>query len=161
MIVKLEAYQDEDYARLCYDLNETQLQYTATPRRALEKIKQKQDKQKHPVCIFSGRELCGFFVLDQSNDKLEYTDNPRSVLLRSFSVNPQHQGKGIGKEAMLLVPAFVRNTFTDMDEIILSVNVSNTPAYTLYLACGFKQEKRTVTGRSGLQYILSYKLYPG
>lgn len=109
---------------------------------------------------FLRRRALWLFVLDLSDDKLEYTDNAKAVLLRSFSVNPRYQGKGIGKAAMLLVPAFVKQKFPGTDEIILSVNVSNAPAYALYLDCGFKQEERTVTGRSGLQYILSYKLFP-
>jgi N-acetylglutamate synthase-like GNAT family acetyltransferase len=37
-------------------------------------------------------------VLDFGKDKFELTDNESSVLVRSLSVNPQMQGRGIGKQ---------------------------------------------------------------
>jgi predicted N-acetyltransferase YhbS len=52
--------------------------------------------------------------LDFGNDKFELTDNENSVLVSSLSVNPQMQGRGIGKIAMMLIDDFVRKNLNNV-----------------------------------------------
>ncbi|WP_312903122.1 GNAT family N-acetyltransferase [Chryseobacterium taichungense] len=157
-MVKLKFFEQKDFPEVSYTLDENQLQYTATAEQALKRIEERKDTLAFPITIFENDEPAGFFVLDFGNDKLELTDNHNSMLLRSFSINPKRQGKGIGKAAMVQVDEFVRENFKDCDEIVLAVNQNNISAYRLYLAVGYQYEGKTRIGRSGPQYLMSKKL---
>ncbi len=106
------------------------------------------------VIMFDDRPA-GFFVLDRGADKLQLTGNESSVLLRSFSVNPDYQGKGIGKWAMRSVDEYVKRQMPDVEEIVLSVNLENTLAYRLYIGAGFTDTGKTINGIAGPQHVLS------
>ncbi|KMQ58571.1 GNAT family acetyltransferase [Chryseobacterium angstadtii] len=157
-MIYLELFKQEDFIKLNYALDEDQLQYTSTVEKALQRIKDRSDLKEFPVTVFENQEPAGFFVLDFGNDKLDLTDNESSVLLRSLSINPDFQGKGIGKAAMQIVDEFVRQNFTDCDEIVLAVNQRNVPAYHIYLKTGYLYDGKTRIGRSGPQYLMSKKI---
>lgn len=157
-MVKLKFFEQKDFPGVSYTLDEKQLQYTATAEQALKRIEQRNDTLAFPITIFENEEPAGFFVLDFGHDKLEYTDNHASMLLRSFSINPELQGKGIGKAAMIQVDEFIRENFRDCDEIVLAVNQNNISAYQLYLKVGYQYEGKERIGRSGPQYLMSKKL---
>lgn len=157
-MVELNFFQQKDLPGLSYTLDELQSQYTATAQQALQKIEERSDTLAFPITIFENENPAGFFVLDFGNDKLELTDNHHSMLLRSFSINPEQQGKGIGKKAMIQVDEFIRENFKECDEIVLAVNQNNTFAYQLYLAVGYQYEGKERIGRSGLQYLMYKKL---
>ncbi|SDQ16022.1 Protein N-acetyltransferase, RimJ/RimL family [Chryseobacterium soldanellicola] len=157
-MVHLKFYASEDFSELNYALDETQIQYTSTAEMALQRIKERADGKAFPVTIFEDEKPSGFFVLDFGNDKFDLTDNVNSVLLRSLSVNPQLQGKGIGKAAMLEVDQFVKNHFKDCEEIVLGVNFNNPGAYDLYIKVGYHHEGKTMIGRNGPQRIMYKKL---
>lgn len=158
-MVSLSFYKPEDYADLTsYDLDEQQKQFTAMPKATLGIIKEKNTGDKFPISIFYDDKAVGFFVLDFGIDKLELTQNQNSTLLRSLSLNPEYQGKGIGKTAMILLSDFLKIEFPKCDEVVLAVNFNNTTAYELYLKCGFYDDgkmRKTIKGR---QHLLSKKL---
>lgn len=157
-MVKLKFFEQKDFPGLSYILDENQSQYTATAEQALQKIEERSDTLAFPITIFEDEDPAGFFVLDFGNDKLELTENHNSMLLRSFSINPERQGKGIGKAAMIQVDEFIRENFKDCDEIVLAVNQNNISAYQLYLTVGYQYEGKERIGRSGPQYLMSKKL---
>jgi RimJ/RimL family protein N-acetyltransferase len=150
----LHFFQSEDLSGLQYTLDETQSLFTATAEEALERIKERDDHLAYPITIFHDEKPAGFFVLDFGEDKFDLTDNKNSVLLRSFSINPQLQGKGIGKCAMLKLDDFVKEHFRECDEIVLAVNEKNSSAYQLYLKAGYVFEGKTRIGRSGPQFLM-------
>ena len=157
-MITLRAYEPQDLNKINYILSQEQLQFTASPENALQRIKDRNDGQKHPICILKNNQIVGFFVLDSSDDKKELTENSQSILLRSLSLNPEFQGKGIAKEAMILVPDFIKSHFPNYNEIVLAVNFQNAVAYQLYLKTNFVDEGKTMNGRNGLQYILKQKI---
>lgn len=157
-MVKLKFYEPKDFPGVSYTLDELQAQYTATAEQALQKIKERSDTLAFPITILENHHPAGFFVLDFGNDKLDLTDNQNSTLLRSLSINPESQGKGIGKAAMILLDEFVREHFKDCSEIVLAVNQNNSSAYELYLKVGYKFDGKTRMGRSGIQYLMYKKL---
>jgi len=160
-MTELKFYQPEDLSELDYVLDETQLQYTATPKQALEKIEernQKSDFFAYPVTVFYQGKIAGFFVLDFGDDKFDLTENPDSVLLRSFSIHPDFQGKGIGRSAMTEADHFIRQHFTDCNEIVLAVNEKNSQAFQLYIKTGYGFDGRKREGRSGTQFLMFKKL---
>lgn len=157
-MIQLKFFEQKDFPGVNYTLDENQLQYTATAEQALKKIEEREDTLAFPITIFKDEHPCGFFVLDFGDDKLELTNNKQAMLLRSFSVNPEFQGKGIGKEAMIKVEEFVRENFKDCDEIVLAVDHGNISAFQLYGNTGYHYEGKTRIGRSGPQYIMHKKL---
>lgn len=157
-MVGLAFFKAEDLAGVSYILDETQLRFTASAVQALHNIDEREDSDAFPVTIFENDIPVGFFVLDFGQDKFELTDNENSVLLRSLSVNPQMQGKGIGKKAMLKADGFVKENFKNCTEIVLAVNQKNTSAYHIYLEAGYINDGKTRIGRSGPQYLMYKKL---
>lgn len=124
----------------------------------MERIKERNDPKAFAITVFEDRQPSGFFVLDFGEDKFELTDNNTSVLLRSLSINPILQGKGIGKAAMQIVGDFVKNNFPGCDEIVLAVNQKNVSAYHIYLKTGYLYDGKSRMGRSGPQYLMSRKI---
>lgn len=157
-MVALQFYQPEDFSALNYVLNDLQMRHTSTVDFALQRTQMRVEKEiftDHPVTIFYDCEVVGFFILDFGNDKFELTENENSVLLRSLSINPKFQGKGIGKAAIFLLTAFIQNNFPIADEIVMTVNLKNDVAHHIYLDAGYQFEGKTKEGRSGLQFVLS------
>jgi len=158
-MITLSFYKSEDFEDLTsYALDELQSQFTAMPKATLEIIKEKNTGDKFPVSIFYQNKAVGFFVLDFGSDKFELTENENSTLLRSLSINPDYQGKGIGKTAMIILSDFVKENFPECDEVVLAVNFNNKSAYELYLKCGFKDEGKSREMSKGFQHLLSKKI---
>lgn len=160
-MITLKFYEPEDLPELDYTLDDIQSQYTVTARQALEKIEERNRRDDffaYPITVFYNENIAGFFVLDFGEDKFDLTENSDSVLLRSLSINPVFQGKGIGKSAMVEVDNFIKEHFSDCNEIVLAVNEPNTAAFQLYSKTGYIFEGKTKEGRNGLQYVMYKKL---
>ncbi|MDN3694718.1 GNAT family N-acetyltransferase [Chryseobacterium tructae] len=158
-MVRLEFFRPEKHlSELSYGLDEEQQRFTATVDKALKNIGERNGHDAFPVTILFDTTAAGFFVLDFGEDKFELTDNKNSVLVRSLSVNPDMQGKGIGKVAMMKLDEFVRDHFKHCDEIVLAVNQKNDSAYHIYLKAGYIYDGKTRVGRSGPQYLMHKKL---
>ncbi|WP_336961139.1 GNAT family N-acetyltransferase [Chryseobacterium contaminans] len=158
-MVRLEFFKpDEHLSGVSYTLDESQLRFTASANQALQSIGEREDNDAYPITILENNVPVGFFVLDFGEDKFGLTDNENSVLVRSLSLNPEMQGRGIGKIAMTLVDDFVRENFKHCDEIVLAVNQKNESAYHIYLKAGYIYDGKTRMGRSGPQYLLYKKL---
>ncbi|WP_250252821.1 GNAT family N-acetyltransferase [Chryseobacterium sp. Marseille-Q3244] len=158
-MVKLEFFKSEEHlSGVSYSLDESQLRFTASADQALQRIRERDDNHAFPIIILEDNIPAGFFVLDFGNDKFELTDNENAVLVRSLSVNPVMQGKGIGKIAMMQVDDFIRENFKQCDEIVLAVNQENNSAYHIYLKAGYIYDGKTRMGRNGPQYLMYKKL---
>jgi len=160
-MINLKFYEPEDLPDLDYTLDDIQLQFTVTAKQALEKIEarnQNEDFFAYPITVFYDEKRAGFFVLDFGNDKFDLTENEDAVLLRSLSVNPHFQRKGIGKQAMIEVDRFIREHFTECNEIVLAVNEKNNIAFQMYSKTGYIFEGKMREGRSGPQYLMTKKL---
>lgn len=157
MEVILKPYNEDDLKILGeYQLPAEQMSFTMLPS-FWPNIDEEKRKTKFPVTIWCDDGRVGFFVLDPSNDKLNYTQNPNAFLLRSLSINPEFQGKGIGKAAMQdLLVSYCKQLNPQCDEIVFGVNETNRNAYQLYLKCGFIDTgNRYLGGTNGPQIIMS------
>lgn len=83
------------------------------------------------------------------------TENKDSVLLRSLSINPDFQGKGVGKSVMMIIDDFIKEHFKDCNEIVLSVNERNDFAFEIYLKQHYIYDGKKIAGRSGPQFVMS------
>lgn len=154
-MLQLRQYTDSDYTALnSYQLDSEQARFTADIDYCINQRKDLQDADKTLVVIVYDGEPVGFFVLDCGEISHSLSDNPRSVAIRSLSINPSYQGKGIGKQAMRSVPQFLQQHAPDIDEIVLSVNVKNTQAYHVYQQSGYIDTGRMIEGPMGAQHVL-------
>lgn len=87
-----------------------------------------------------------------------YSDSANAVLLRALSMNPEFQGKGIAKSAMIMLPDFVKKHFPEVEKIVFGVNATNENAYKLYLKTGYLDSGKIYEGVKGPQHIMLMKL---
>ena len=139
-----------------YVLTEEQLQFTSTPRASIE-LSQK-DVDRYPIVVMDDDELVTFFVLHENDGVKPFSDNPQALLLRSFSTEYSQQGKGYATKTLVQLPAFVRENFPKVNQVILGVNVNNKVAQSLYEKCGFVDEGKRTMGNKGQLIIMSYYL---
>lgn len=157
-MVTLRFFQPDDLSELNYILDAEQLMFTSSAENALNRIKERNDGKAFPITVYFNEKRVGFFVLDFGKDKSELSENEHCVLLRSLSINPEFQGKGIGKETMSRIGAFVRENFHHCNEIVLAVNHNNHSAFQLYLRNGYLYEGKSVEGRHGPQFVMTKAL---
>ena len=157
-MVRIVAYESKYFDELAsYRLDEVQSQFSRVPSEVFSDPKMMNEERFH-YCILQNDAAVGFFTLDFSADRFDYSTNPNAVLLRSFSMNPAFQGKGIAKIALLQLPELVKKQFSNTNEIAFSVNARNLNAYHLYLKSGFLDSDRIYEGKKGPQYVMYKKL---
>lgn len=159
MTLRIQPYQSSFYGDLVnFKLAEDQLQYTATPYDCLMIRKVELLEGKYPTVFSEDERAVGFFVLDISQDKMALTTNKNSILLRSLSIDSIYQGKGLGTKLMKMLPGYVKDVFTGIDEIVLCVNFGNRRALKIYEDTGYIDTGRVIEGSKGPQHVLHYPL---
>lgn len=108
-MTEIVPYNDEHYEALTsYILDETQSQFSLVPREILDNSEIMENKRRFQYTILHESNVAGFFSLDFSAHLQNYSDSANAVLLRALSMNPEFQGKGIAKSAMIMLPDFVK-----------------------------------------------------
>ena len=158
--IKLVIYQPQHHQALCaYRLPESQLPFAHQPYQWLSEPLAS-ELAAHPclcaVTILADGAPAGFFVLDSSSRCLDYQRQPGAVLLRSLSINPAYQGRGIAKAAMAAnrLDELARQHHPGSLRLILGVNRRNSAARSLYLAAGFHDTGVYINGSAGAQHLL-------
>lgn len=150
--VTLRLYLSTDRKALeGFELPDGQIEFSALPEDVLEEAIR--DKDRYPVVIIFEQRPIGFFILDEGPDIASFTTNTGAMLLRSFSIDYRHQGRGFAKRAMLQLPDFIKSQFPGRNEIVLAVNKRNKAAQAVYLAAGFRDEGKWMDGPIGPQHI--------
>lgn len=158
IMVNFQLYTSSYFDSLNYQLDEDQKAFTSGIKECIHDNRNLEDPVKQiVVIIFEGKPI-GFFLLDWGTDKFKLTDNTDAVLLRSFSINPDYQGKGIAKKAMNEVSNYAKSIFPAVSELVLSVNMKNQIAHNVYLKAGFTDNGKTIEGKFGPQHVLSKKI---
>ncbi|MFJ7647268.1 GNAT family N-acetyltransferase [Lysinibacillus sp. NPDC097279] len=139
-----------------YQLTEEQLEFTGTPQECLELAKA--DANRHSILAIDEGKLVVFFVLHRNEGVKPYSNNENAILIRAFSTDNRHQGKGYAKKALMLLPEFVKEHFSGINEIVLAVNVKNEAAQGLYKKCGYIDKGERVMGIKGELIVMSYEL---
>ncbi|WP_419883312.1 GNAT family N-acetyltransferase [Peribacillus sp. B-H-3] len=156
-VIALRFYNERYRSEIeSFYLDGEQHQFTALPAEALQICET--DHERYPVMVMDGCTPAGFFVLHEKEGVKQYSKNQDSILLRAYSINTPHQGKGIAKTSIKLLPSFVKENFPDKNEIVLAVNHSNHAAQHVYKACGFEDRGNRVMGKKGEQFIMHMDL---
>ena len=82
---------------------------------------------QYPVSILANAVPVGFFILDTGADKADYSDDPYALLLRSMSIHPAWQGRGIAAAALTppLLWAYINRRMSAIRRIVLGVHHAN------------------------------------
>ncbi|RFU62004.1 GNAT family N-acetyltransferase [Peribacillus glennii] len=156
-IIELSKYKPEHLDVLLeFQLPEEQAQFTALPSGIIKKANE--DPSKHLLVILAGDIPVGFFVLNEGNRVMDYTENIHALLLSAFSINFSEQGKGYAKKGLRLLPAFVSEHFKGINEVLLAVNKKNTAAQIAYKKSGFIDRGQRRMGPKGEQLIFQLPL---
>lgn len=139
-----------------YELNDEQIRYTGHPKECIKLSNE--DSDRYSVLAIEEDKLVTFFVLHKSEGVKPYSTNSNSILLRAFSTDFRYQGRGYAKKALMLLPEFVKENFSETNEIVLAVNIKNQAALGLYKKCGFVDEGVRKMGKKGELIIMSYYL---
>lgn len=139
-----------------YKLPAEQYQFTSYPVEVLNQSSHDQDQ--FPVLILYEGQAVGFFCLHKGKRVAEITTNNNSLLLTSFSINYKFQKKGYAKQALSYLADFIKDQFSEIDEVILVVNMKNIPAQTLYKVSGFKDLGGRRMGKKGEQMVLHLEI---
>jgi len=139
-----------------YFLTDEMKYYTGTPQDNIL-ISEKNPKY-HSILVYSINNLVTFFVLDESSGKLTYPNESNSMLLRSFSTDSRYIRRGHAKEALSLLPDFVRVNYPEIRKIVLAVNINNESAQFLYKQAGFVDKGVREKGVKGELIILTYDI---
>lgn len=152
----LRPYRAADLVALAsYRLGEHQSGFSSSPYEAIVLMQKLRPANRQGVTVWHEDQAVGFFILDAGPERVEFSRNPQALLLRSFSINPSHQGQGIGRQVMAQLPDYCRQYHPGCHEIVLGVNQHNQPAYDLYLSQGFVDLGRMRIGPSGPQHMLA------
>ncbi|MCT1577796.1 GNAT family N-acetyltransferase [Oceanobacillus kimchii] len=152
--VELHLFNDEFEDELkSFTLPDDQERFTALPEKVLTVT-----EGQYRVVILKHGSPVGFFLLHRTERVQVYSNNPKSMLLTSFSINHKHQGKGYAKMGMLELERFILSNFPNCDEIVLAVNHKNLPAQQLYKHVGFIDTGRRKIGDIGEQFIMELRI---
>lgn len=139
-----------------YYLREEAKPFTRSPQEAL--AYGLSHEAYRPFLCFEGEMLVAWFVLDGGEDRLIYTEESNSLLLRSFSVDGRYEGQGYAKIVLAQLPDLVRQHFPSVKEVVLGVNALNQPAINLYSRYGFEDTGGIYQGPKGAQQIFILKI---
>ncbi|ETI66427.1 GNAT family N-acetyltransferase [Neobacillus vireti] len=139
-----------------YELTEEQLRSTGHPKDCIKLSNE--DSDRYSILAIEEDKLVNFFVLHKNEGVKPYSSNNNSILLRAFSTDFRHQGRGYAKKSLMLLPEFVKENFSETNEIVLAVNLKNEAAQGLYKKCGFVDEGVRKMGKKGELIIMSYYL---
>ena len=114
------------------------------------------DPARHPYAVVEDGVPVGFFILDQTPPEF---DPSADLLLRAFFVDASAQGRGVARRAVAALPGLVRRDFPAARSVVLSVNVRNPAARSVYLRGGFVDDGELYLGGSaGPQHVMRLDL---
>ena len=92
------------------------------------------------IVIEHGTEIAGYFQI--ATRAPAYIRQPLLELCQVV-VDRKHQGRGIGRQFLLFLPAFLKQQYPDACGVVLTVNCRNKIAHHVYTAGGFTDTGET------------------
>lgn len=122
-----------DYQALVekYCLSAEQLHYTSEPKEAIALTEN--DPNRQAVLAFQKDKLVGFLVLHKIDHLTSYSQSENVMLIRSFSTDYRHLGKGYAKKMIHLVTDFVKKTNPHICELLIKVKETDLKNYRIIL----------------------------
>ncbi|MDR6120972.1 RimJ/RimL family protein N-acetyltransferase [Bacillus sp. SLBN-46] len=139
-----------------YQITEDQLRFTGKPLDCIELSQE--DVDRYSILAMDEKQLVTYFDLHKNEGVKPYSDNKNAILIRAFSTDSRHLGKGYATKVLKLLPGFVKEHFSEINELVLAVNLKNEAAQGLYKKCGFIDEGVRRMGPKGELIVMSYYL---
>jgi ribosomal protein S18 acetylase RimI-like enzyme len=113
------------------------------------------EPSRESVVILRDGAPVGYFQLD-TRGVPGAPAGPEIIGLRALAIDRGAQNQGVGRGAMLALPAYVRTRFPERRTVALTVNVDNPAAIALYAATGFVDAGGGLYygGHAGPQHVL-------
>ncbi|MGB3160445.1 MAG: GNAT family N-acetyltransferase [Carnobacterium sp.] len=116
------------------------------------------ETEKHPILILSNEILVGFFILQKNKIIKNFQMDNNCLFFKDHSIDERFQEKGFGKLSIEALPKYIKKHFSNIDEIILTVDYENLSGQMLYLKTGFKDTKKRIKENGRSKFIYSKKL---
>lgn len=101
----------------------------------------------------------GFFKIDLKYPRTYGFARPGDLGLRALMVDHPHQGRGIGRGALRLLPDMLKARYPGALALVLTVDIRNQVAVRTYLSCGFQDTGEIFAGGlAGAQYVMRLPL---
>ena len=154
-MVKILEYQTEHFADLTsYTLPEEQAMFSRIPAEVLNNPRIDDETDRFYYTIMYNDKAVGFFLLEFAHDRWYKPQDETAALLRSLTLNPEFQGRGIARNIQIAK----RKRKPDVKEIAFGVNFKNTSAYQMYLKAGYQDSGESFDGPKGPQHIMVKEL---
>ncbi|MHA2937230.1 N-acetyltransferase family protein [Vibrio sp. RC27] len=116
-------------------------------------------KTIHLHVIKSDDAVVGFFKLDIAYSSHYEFCSENSIGLRSFALDKNQQGKGLGAGSVKALFAYLKSFYSDYNSIYLTVNCKNPIAFSCYQKGGFEYtNEKYLGGAAGPQFIMCRKI---
>ncbi|RRV05634.1 GNAT family N-acetyltransferase [Pseudomonas sp. v388] len=103
---------------------------------------------EHPV---------GFLMLKR-DDCLPHWAQAGTATLHALQIDYRLQGQGLGKACLQELPAAVRRTWPEIEQVMLSVDADNLPAMSLYTRLGWDDTGEAYRGRIGFERRMTLRV---
>lgn len=155
--VTLKFYDDSYYGALKrYVLTKEDEHFSSMPLDALKSCEN--NDERNMVLMIQRRQVAGVFILQSGNIVEQYSSNPDTLVMFSYSVDSTKQGRGVATGSFRKLDAFVNENYEGIKEVVLGVNVRNDAARHVYKKGGFKYTGRSFVGPVGRQKIMSKEI---
>ncbi|EOH95063.1 hypothetical protein UAW_02142 [Enterococcus haemoperoxidus ATCC BAA-382] len=139
-----------------YCLSERKLRYVREPKIAIALTKK--DPQRHAVLAFKDEHLVAFLTLYEARGGSPYSDNKNSLLVHDLSTDYRHLNNGHVKKAVQLLPSFIRQHFSTIDQLTIIVNEDKAFTQALRLEAGFEYTENNLPSVYGSQVFLQISI---
>lgn len=109
-----------------------------------------------PMAILHEATVVGYYRIEKSACSITGRDiDATSLGLRSFQIDAQWQGRGLGRRALTVLLQDMAEQYPSARQVMLTVGGHNTAAMALYRRAGFTDGLELYHGgRSGTQHLL-------
>ncbi|WP_375179331.1 GNAT family N-acetyltransferase [Enterococcus rotai] len=135
-----------------YCLSQKKRRYVREPKIAIALTKK--DPHRHAVLVFEHDQLVAFMTLYEAQGGSPYSTNKNNILVQDFSTDYRHLGKGYAKQATHLLPAFIHQHFSTIDQLTIIVNEDKAFTQSLCRQAGFKEADNHLPPIYGSQVFL-------
>ncbi|HEX8594410.1 MAG TPA: GNAT family N-acetyltransferase [Pseudomonas sp.] len=152
---KLTADQRQQLALL--EILPEQLPYSGDIYCALNTLRVKPSPDIEGFILLRDEQPIGFLMLRRGSALPDWAAEG-SATMHALQIDRHVQGQGLGKAFLQGLHKSVREWWPDIEQIMLSVDADNLPAFNLYLGQGWVDTGVAYKGRVGYERRLSIRL---
>jgi RimJ/RimL family protein N-acetyltransferase len=127
---------DEQGRVLALRIDQAQTEFEGTIERAVAAASQHATEDVCGLAILRAGDVAGFLVLKRRSKSPTWA-SPQVAVLSAMRIDQAHQGKGIGGQALLALPSWLRVHWPDCNTLALSVDEANVRGIRAYEHAGF------------------------